>query len=128
MDLTLAVHGHDPAGTPTVVVVTGAIDLHTAATLREQVIDLVAGGRYHLILDLQGVHRLDATGLGVLVGAVKRVHPHQGSVRLVCTHQPILKIILSVGLAKVLSIHASVAEAVAAAAAAPRQLADFSSV
>lgn len=127
MDLTLVVQGHGAAGDPTVVVATGAIDLHTAATLREQVIDLVAAGRYHLILDLQGVHRLDATGLGVLVGAVKRVHPHHGSVRLVCTRPPTLRIMLGVGLARVLAIHASVAEAAAAAAAASRQLADTSS-
>jgi anti-sigma B factor antagonist len=117
--LTLSVHGHGPAGDATVVVATGAIDLHTAAMLREQVIDLIASGRYHLVLDLDGVHCLDPTGLGVLVGAVKRVGPYQGSLRLVCTRQSILKVILGIGLAKVLPIHASVGEAAAATPACP---------
>ncbi len=128
MNLTLVVHGHGPAGDPTVIVATGAIDVHTTTTLREQLIDLVASGRYHLILDLEGVHRLDATGLGVLAGAVKRLQPHQGSLRLVCTRPTIRKTILGIGLAKVLTIHTSVGEAAAAAAAAHRQVADISSV
>jgi anti-sigma B factor antagonist len=98
----------------TVVVVAGEIDVYTAPKLREQLVDLVTGGAYDLVIDLEGVEFLDSTGLGVLVGGLKRVRAHDGSLSLVCTQERILKIFRITGLTKVFPIHASVAEAVAA--------------
>ena len=111
MDLTLTTQRE---GEATVVVVKGEIDVYTAPKLREQLIDLVTAGAYNLIVDMQNVEFLDSTGLGVLVGALKRVRTHDGSLRLVCTQDRILKIFRITGLTKVFPIHASVAEAVAA--------------
>jgi anti-sigma B factor antagonist len=91
-------------GDRTVVVVGGEIDVYTAPKLREQLIDLV----------MENVEFLDSTGLGVLVGGLKRVRAHDGSLRLVCTQERILKIFRITGLTKVFPIHGSVAEAVAA--------------
>lgn len=101
-------------GSHTVVVVSGEIDVYTAPKLREQLIDLVTAGSYHLVVDMEGVDFLDSTGLGVLVGGLKRVRAHDGSLRLVCTQERILKIFRITGLTKVFPIHASVEEAVAA--------------
>jgi anti-sigma B factor antagonist len=101
-------------GDHTVVVVGGEIDVFTAPKLREQLIDLVSAGAYHLIVDMEGVEFLDSTGLGVLVGGLKRVRAHDGSLRLVCTQERILKIFRITGLTKVFPIHASVEEALAA--------------
>jgi anti-sigma B factor antagonist len=101
-------------GDHTVVVVGGEIDVYTAPKLREQLIDLVSAGSYHLVVDMEGVEFLDSTGLGVLVGGLKRVRAHDGSLRLVCTQERILKIFRITGLTKVFPIHASVEEALAA--------------
>jgi anti-sigma B factor antagonist len=101
-------------GGRTVVEVGGEIDVYTAPKLREQLVELVNDGSYHLIVDMEGVDFLDSTGLGVLVGGLKRVRAHEGSLRLVCTQERILKIFRITGLTKVFPIHASVAEAVAA--------------
>jgi anti-sigma B factor antagonist len=101
-------------GDRTVVVVGGEIDVYTAPKLREQLIDLVSAGQYHIVVDMEGVEFLDSTGLGVLVGGLKRVRAHDGSLRLVCTQERILKIFRITGLTKVFPIHASVEEAVAA--------------
>lgn len=111
MDLTLSTREE---GGRTVVEVGGEIDVYTAPKLREQLVDLVAGGRYHLIVDMQGVDFLDSTGLGVLVGGLKRVRSHDGSLHLVCSQERILKIFRITGLTKVFPIHGSVAEALAA--------------
>ena len=111
MDLTLSTREAD--GT-TVVAVGGEIDVYTAPKLREQLIDLVSGGNYHLIVDMENVDFLDSTGLGVLVGGLKRVRAHEGSLRLVCTQERILKIFRITGLTKVFPIHASVDEALTA--------------
>ena len=53
-------------------------------------------------------------GLGVLVGGLKRVRAHDGSLDLVCTQERILKIFRITGLTKVFGIHDSVDEAIAA--------------
>ena len=111
MDLSLETR---EAGDRTVVAVGGEIDVYTAPQLREQLIDLVSSGNYNLIVDMEGVDFLDSTGLGVLVGGLKRVRAHEGSLRLVCTQERILKIFRITGLTKVFPIHASVAEALAA--------------
>jgi anti-sigma B factor antagonist len=101
-------------GDRTVVQVGGEIDVYTAPKLREQLVDLVNAGQYHLVVDMESVEFLDSTGLGVLVGGLKRVRAHEGSLRLVCTQERILKIFRITGLTKVFPIHDSVEEAVAA--------------
>jgi anti-sigma B factor antagonist len=109
VDLSLSTRSE---GDRTVVEVGGEIDVYTAPRLREQLVDLVADGKYHLIVDMERVDFLDSTGLGVLVGGLKRVRAHDGSLRLVCTQERILKIFRITGLTKVFPIHASVDEAV----------------
>jgi anti-sigma B factor antagonist len=49
----------------------------------------------------------------VLVGGLKRVRNHDGSLKLVCTQDKILKIFRITGLTKVFSIHDSVDDAIA---------------
>jgi anti-sigma B factor antagonist len=98
----------------TVMAVAGEIDVYTAPTLREQLSQLVADGHYHLVLDLEEVAFLDSTGLGVLVGGLKRVRAHEGSLALVCSQERILKVFRITGLTKVFPIHASVGAALAA--------------
>ena len=110
MDLSLSTRSE---GDRTVVEVGGEIDVYTAPRLREQLVDLVADGKYHLIVDMERVDFLDSTGLGVLVGGLKRVRAHDGSLRLVCTQERILKIFRITGLTKVFPIHASLGDALA---------------
>lgn len=98
----------------TVLEVGGEIDVYTAPVLREKLVALVEGGAKMIIVDLSHVEFLDSTGLGVLVGGLKRVRAHDGSLRLVCTQERILKIFRITGLTKVFPIHGSVDEAVAA--------------
>jgi len=101
-------------GIRTVVGVGGEIDVYTAPKLREQIVKLVDDGRYHLVIDMEDVEFLDSTGLGVLVGGLKRARAHDGSLRLVCTQERILKIFRITGLTKVFPIYATVDEALAA--------------
>ncbi|KQY62702.1 MULTISPECIES: STAS domain-containing protein [unclassified Nocardioides] len=104
MDLTLVTREVDGA---TIVAVEGEIDVYTAPKLRDKITELVADGSYHLIIDMEGVEFLDSTGLGVLVGGLKKVRAHDGSLQLVCNQDRLLKIFRITGLAKVFAIHAS---------------------
>jgi len=110
VDLTLTTH---EAGKATVVSVGGEIDVYTAPKLREKVAELVSGGAYELVIDLEAVEFLDSTGLGVLVGGLKKVRAHDGSLRLVCAQERLLKIFRITGLAKVFDIHTTIADALA---------------
>ena len=111
MDLSLSTRTE---GEHTVVEVAGEIDVYTAPKLREAFIDLVPQGSYQLVIDMEQVEFLDSTGLGVLVGGMKRVRAHDGTLRLVCAQERILKIFRVTGLTKVFPIHDSLAGALAA--------------
>src|SRR5450755_3471827 len=97
-----------------IVDVEGEIDVYTAPRLRELLIELVNSSQYQLVVNMEKVEFLDSTGLGVLVGGLKRVRAHDGSLDLVCTQERILKIFRITGLTKVFGIHDTVDEAIAA--------------
>ena len=111
MDLKLAHHAKDGIE---VIDVQGEIDMYTAPRLRELLINLVSKGSYQLVVDLDKVGFLDSTGLGVLVGGLRRVRAHDGSLDLVCTQQRILKIFRITGLTEVFGIYETVDQAIAA--------------
>jgi len=110
MDLGLDVKENN--GVP-VLAVSGEVDVYTAPRLREKLVELVSQGKYRIVVDLEAVEFLDSTGLGVLVGGLKRIRTHDGSLSLVCTQQRILKVFDITGLNKVFAIHDSVDSAVA---------------
>ena len=110
MDLTLATR--EVEGT-TIVSVGGEIDVYTAPKLRDKITELVGAGVYDLVIDMEAVEFLDSTGLGVLVGGLKKVRANSGSLQLVCNQDRLLKIFRITGLAKVFVIHDSAAAALA---------------
>jgi anti-sigma B factor antagonist len=110
VDLTLATRDVD--GT-TVGSVGGEIAGYTAPKLRDKITELVAAGVYDLVIDMEAVEFLDSTGLGVLVGGLKKVRAHDGSLQLVCTQDRLLKIFRITGLAKVFVIHETAEAALA---------------
>jgi anti-sigma B factor antagonist len=110
VDLTLETRDVDGR---TIVAVGGEIDVYTAPKLRDKITELVAAGTYDLVIDMEAVEFLDSTGLGVLVGGLKKVRAHDGSLQLVCNQDRLLKIFRITGLAKVFVIHESAEAALA---------------
>ena len=96
-----------------VLAVRGEVDVYTAPRLREKLVELVSEGKQKIVVDLEGVDFLDSTGLGVLVGGLKRARSHEGDLSLVCTQHRILKVFEITGLTKVFDIHDSVDAATA---------------
>ena len=99
-----------------VLAVSGEVDVATVPRLREQLHGLVAQGSNKIVVDLDSVDFLNSTGLGVLVGALKRVRSNDGELSLVCTQPRIRKVFEVTGLTKVFSLYDSVDEAVAGSA------------
>jgi anti-sigma B factor antagonist len=98
-------------GDRTVVTVGGEIDVYTAPTLRDKITELVNAGHHTILVDMEQVEFLDSTGLGVLVGGLKKVRAQNGSMELICSQDRLLKIFRITGLAKVFTIHDSEATA-----------------
>jgi anti-sigma B factor antagonist len=93
--------------------IAGEIDLYAAPQLREHVTKLLADGTRHIIADLREVDFLDSTGLGALIGSLKRLREQDGSLTLVTAGDRILMILRLTGLIRVFAVHPSVPEAIA---------------
>jgi anti-sigma B factor antagonist len=104
---------HWSQGDVDIVAVNGEVDVYTAPALRERLNGLISTGRCRLVIDLHGVQFLDSTGLGVLVGALKKARSLGGELTLVCSQERILKVFRITGLTSVFPIHATLDEAVA---------------
>lgn len=97
----------------TVLSVLGEVDVYTAPRLREKLVELVSDGHRRIVADLEAVDFLDSTGLGVLVGGLKRLRSFDGDLSLVCTQPRILKVFEITGLTNVFRISGSIDEAIA---------------
>jgi len=102
----------EPVGDCAVIRVAGEVDAYTAPVLRQAMLDLAGKGVVHVIADLSRVDFLDSTGLGVLVGGLKRFREQGGSLAPVITKSGVLKVIQVTGLTSVLPPQPSVAEAI----------------
>lgn len=94
-----------------VLSVTGDVDLFTAPHLRQAITEMLEEGAKLITVDLSRVGFLDSTGLGVLVGSLKRVREEGGELVLVGPQAPVARVLSVTGLDKVFSVYTDVAEA-----------------
>ncbi|MEJ7764238.1 MAG: STAS domain-containing protein [Acidimicrobiales bacterium] len=111
--MDLAIEVDDSRSPQVVLVVRGEVDIATAPRLREKLVELASQGAKQVVVDLDGVDFLDSTGLGVLIGGMKRLRGLDGDLTLVCTQPRILKVFEITGLNRAFSIYESVEAAVA---------------
>ena len=94
-----------------VVDVEGEVDVFTAPKLREQIIALLTGGSNRVVVNLEKVGFMDSTGLGVLVGGLKRVKEREGTLALAGAHGTVLRVLNVTGLNSVFPMHDTVEQA-----------------
>jgi anti-sigma B factor antagonist len=83
---------HDADGL-VVVAMAGELDLATVPRLRDRLVRVISEHPGEMVvLDLDGLSAVDDTGLGVLVGALRRARVHGGDVSLVCTSAELLEV------------------------------------
>lgn len=97
-------------GDRAVLTVNGEVDVYTAPTLREHILSAINEGASTVVADLRGVAFMDSTGLGVLVGALKRLRQSGGALHVVCDSEPVLKIFRVTGLIDVFGVVPSLDE------------------
>jgi anti-sigma B factor antagonist len=103
--MTFSVSTSNPRPGVCVVTLEGEVDVYTSPRLKQELIDLLGKGNTHLIVNLDEVKYLDSTGLGVLIGALKRTRERDGDLKIACANQRILRIFDITGLTKIFEIH-----------------------
>jgi anti-sigma B factor antagonist len=99
------------AGDCAVLRMAGEMDVYTSPKLRQQVAE---NGTIHVIADLRGIDFLDSTGLGALVGSLKRLRVRQGSLMVVTSGGRILRLFQITGLTRAFALYRSVLDAISA--------------
>jgi anti-sigma B factor antagonist len=89
----------------------GELDTYNCGQLRSTLVEHVDAGRNRIIVDMSQVQYIDSTGLGSLVGGLKRVSEHGGVMRIVCANPQILKVFEITSLDKVFPIFKTLKEA-----------------
>lgn len=97
-----------------VIVAAGEVDMATAGGIRQAITDLIGGGFKHLMLDMSEVSFIDSTGLGVIIGARKKVRHIDGTFSLVCNNPRTLRLFKITGIDQALPVHATRESAIAA--------------
>jgi anti-sigma B factor antagonist len=92
--------------------VSGQVDINAAPALQERTTRVIEEGKTRVIVDLSRVGFMDSTGLGVLVGALKRLRAGQGVLALVVTDYDVERLLELTGLDRTFTIYRSRDEAV----------------
>jgi anti-sigma B factor antagonist len=72
---------HSTRGQWNVLHVMGELDMGTGPQLRQEIVRHVTAGNFHIVIDLQNIDFIDSTGLGILIGGLKRARSHGGDLR-----------------------------------------------
>ena len=86
----------------------GELDHHTAEQLRLQAEDAIEkNGIKHVVLNLEELHFMDSSGLGVILGRYKKVKKNNGEM-VVCAISPAVKRLFEMsGLFKIVRLEPS---------------------
>ena len=82
----------------------GELDFGTSERLRAELLDLIDDGARTLVIDMSDLAVIDSTGLGVLVGVLKRVLQHGGKLSLRAPRPAARKVFDITGLDRVFTI------------------------
>lgn len=109
--MNMRVNSSTPGDTTCLMEIEGEVDVYTAPQLKQDIVDVAERGVKHLIINLSKVEYLDSTGLGVLIGGLKRLREGKGNLVLVGPGMRILRIFEITGLDKIFDIYPTVEEA-----------------
>lgn len=85
-----------------VLAVDGELDVYTCEQLRDELLALAAAGHHRIALDLSDLDFCDSSGLGVMVGAVKRARDHGGGLTVYGADERFLRVLRITGLVRVM--------------------------
>jgi anti-sigma B factor antagonist len=97
-----------------VFTLSGEVDIYSSPALRNALAAASAEGLSTIVVDLNGVSFIDSSGLGVLVGALRRAREAGGDLKIVSAQEFVGRIMRITGLDHVFALHATLDEALEA--------------
>lgn len=104
---------HAPFDDVRVVAIEGEIDLFSVPPLKEEIGRALEGDVRGLVIDLTGTTFIDSTGLGLLLGTLRRVRERQGEMAVVNVSPVVGMTMGMTGLDQVLTVVPSIDDALA---------------
>ncbi|HEY8420845.1 MAG TPA: STAS domain-containing protein [Thermoclostridium sp.] len=90
------------------IILSGEIDISTAPEFKTRLYELIGDGTKDIELICDRLSYIDSTGLGILVGALKRVKNHENNVYIYRLRDNIKKLFRITGLDKVFILEEAV--------------------
>jgi anti-sigma B factor antagonist len=109
--LNLIVDTRQPSTDVSVITLEGEIDVYTSIKLKQDITAILERGAKYVVLNLSKVEYLDSTGLGVLIGTLKKLRESGGNLVIVGPAMRIMRIFEITGLYKIFSIYPTEEEA-----------------
>lgn len=97
----------------TVLLLAGELDVASAPALRRHLVEVLADGPVDLVADLSGVSFIDSSGLGILVGGVRRTRARGGDLVLCGLEGNVRDVVELTGLDRAFTVRATLEEALA---------------
>ena len=94
-----------------VLVPVGDLDVYTVGSLRDALGKMIEDQTPSVVVDLDGVPFMDSSGLGALMGGVRRLREAGGDLAIACTREQHLKLFTITGFGEGVSIAPTVEEA-----------------
>lgn len=91
----------------TVVALRGEVDLASAPQFRRELHELIDRGSTRVLFDLGGLEFMDSTGLGVLIGCLKRLKEAEGELALENVQPAVGRVFEVTGLDRIFNIRSS---------------------
>jgi anti-sigma B factor antagonist len=89
----------------------GDLDVYTVGSLRDALGSIVEDATPRVVVDLDSVPFMDSSGLGALMGGVRRLREAGGDLAISCTREQHLKLFTITGFGEGVSIAPTVEEA-----------------
>jgi anti-sigma B factor antagonist len=89
----------------------GDLDVYTVGSLRDAIGMILEEDKPKVVVDLDGVPFMDSSGLGALMGGVRRLREAGGDLAIACTREQHLKLFTITGFGEGVSIAPTVDEA-----------------
>ena len=91
----------------------GDLDVYTVGSLRDAIGRMIEDATPKVVVDLDGVPFMDSSGLGALMGGVRRLREAGGDLAIACTKEQHLKLFAITGFGEGVSIAPTIEEAAA---------------
>lgn len=97
------------------IILGGDVDIYRVQPFKQTILEIIAAGVNSVTIDCSQVKEIDPTGLGVLIGAMKRFRERGGDMNIVSSDNPKINYIFKItGLDKIFTIYATQEEALEA--------------